>query len=550
MSDIAVGNFQTATDDMTAAPPPDVDVQVGALPDDETVERLEAVIETYLDWALNDENKPAERAERWRKYIRLEASERDKPWPDAPMIITPLIRQKVDGVRAHVQAAIDQQPMFVIKPLSKPATDVKEEMERLFDLHFQMTDSRMEVIKAVRDAVEVGTGHLKHVVYTAEDGSLAVGSKYVPFEDIFVYPSNTTRSDTTSYFERYRETKTAILKGAERGIYDQEKVSDWIDENDDEGLNELEELWEVWIWFEGSVWEARYSRDVGLLFARRSYWNDVVGRAPYDPLYIEPSQGSYWGDSIPQILEGLQEVSDAAFNTEVAAAQYKLAPPAFVRQGSPAYTYIRKHKGIKPGEIIPTNGDPRLDIFIPKETYNPFSMQLLQLAGQMTEEATFSDMLVPGQPTGGRKTATEVNVLVSVGSLKLTNYYRNILYGLRRHANTKWELIAEYTPVLRNVRVNTGQFYWEPNGKESTTERNLRLQKLQGLLNPAFMQMVQMAGQNPFVAAILKGIVAELDLPSVSQALEEVISAAAQAQQAQAQAAQGMVAGAPPGAIG
>jgi len=510
----------------TDVPTPPIDAAFApVLPDDETTKRLEMVVSTYLSRAKEDPNKPEERARRWRKYIALDPPDVEPPWSGAPQVVTPTIREKTDGVRAQIQASLDQDPMFVVKPRSERAASIKGDIEELIALSMSRTDSRTQILAAVRDAVEVGTGHLKHVAYKGSDGSYLIGSKYVPFEDIYVYPSTNTRTNARNYFERYREAKHVILRNAELGIYDREKVEQMLSPDDEESMNEVEELWEVWIWFEGRVWEVRYSETYGILAARPSVWNDLLQRAPYDPIYIEPSQMSYWGDSIPQILEGLQEVADAAFNTEIASAQYKLAPPMFVRRSSPAYNYIKRHGGIKPGMMVPVSQDPRLDVYVPKEQFNPFSIQLLQLAGQMTEAATFSDMLVPGRPTGGRKTATEVQVLIGVGTLKLTNYYRNVVVSLNRHANTKWSLIAFYSDKLRHL-ASTDEFVIEVNGKESTTERQIRMAKLQSLLNPAFIQALQLAMQNPVLMKVLYGFIKELDLPSVEAAFEEMMQSA------------------------
>ncbi len=487
-------------------------------------EELEGLVRRYLDLAVSDELKPTERAKRWRKFIAMQPpSEEDKPWDGAPGITTPIVRQKVDGVRAHIQASLDQDPMFVLDPRQAKESQVKSAVEERMKLSIEQTDSRVEILRAVRDAIEVGTGHLKHVVFRDVTGNYEVASRYVPFEDIFVYPSRRTRTNSINYFERYFESRHIIRTNADAGIYDAEAVDQLLKQYSEDQMNEVEELWEAWVWYKGKVWEVRYHKTIGILAARPSVWFDVMARAPYDPIYIEPSQTSYWGDSIPQILEGLQQVSDTAFNVELAQAQRKINPPILVRQSSPVYSYIRKHRQMAPGTIIPASGDPRLDIYVPLEQMNPFSTQLLGLANQLAEEATFSDMLVPGTPVGGsRKTATEVNILASVGNLKLTNYYRNVVFSLEKHANAKWKLIVEYSDVLFNVP-EAKSLKFKVNGKESTTERQMRLQRLQALLNPAFMQMVTASAQSPFVETLVRALIEELDLPLVKEAFKNAV---------------------------
>lgn len=507
---------------------------------------LEDMVRYYLDRARGDTAKPTERAKKWRKYVSMQPPD-ERPFKGAPGIVTPIIRQKVDGVRAHIQASVDQNPMFVVRPRTASAGAAKPDMERLMQISMDETDSRLEIIKAIRDAVEVGTGHLKHVVYKGTDGEYAVASRYVPFEDIYVWPATITRTNAINYFERYKETLGTLLLNAERGVYDPDKVEQLIDREDDIKENDVEELWECWVRFRGDIYEVRYHEEVGILSHRKSTWGAMLKRAPYDPIYIEPSQNSYWGDSIPQILEGLQEVSDAAFNSEVLQAQFRLNPIRIVRQTSPAYQELRKKKFVPPGSVLPGSQDPRADIYIHNEAMQPFSVQMLELADKLSEEATISDLLVPGQFTGGRKTATEVNALIGIGQLKLTNYYRNVMYSLNRHANDKWRLVATYSGNDSLAALaNSSEFYWEVNGKETTTEREMRLQRLQFLLNPSFLQSLQLSASNPFMQKVIAAMLGALGLQDIEDAAKEVTQGGmGQAQQNQAQAVAGLLGGVP-----
>ena len=486
-------------------------VEEGRLPEaDESA--LESVVRHYLNLALADENKPEERARRWRKYVSLERYDQ-VPYPGAPNVTTPLIRQKVDGIKAHIFASIDQRPMFVVTPYNEIAQRAAPYLEQLMSVVIERTGARTEILKAIRDAIEVGTGHVKHVMLKDADGRMMPATRYVPFEHIYVYPSTSVKPEHVNYFERYYEPRYAILEHAEAGIYWHDRVDLLLEGSDDVDMNKEEELWEVWIRFRGDIYEVRYSQKAGILSYRKSSWAEMLGRAPYDPIYIEPSQLSYWGDSVAQILESLQEVSDAAFNMELARGQFVMNPPILVSTASPAYKHLAERGMWEPGEVIGASADPSRDIHIPFQSINPFDMQLLQIANKMAEEATISDLLIPGQAVGGRKTATEVNLMTSVGALKLRNYLSSVADTLRRHAQAKWKLVSIY--ILKNPNTDTSAIEWDVNGRETVPEQQNRLSQIQYLLNPNFLQLIQVAQANPFLQQVLIAFMSYLDLPGL-----------------------------------
>ncbi len=477
-------------------------------------DELREIVDTYLAKATADKRTLEERARNWRRYIALERY-REAPYEGAPNITTPVIRQKADGVKAHLFASIDQHPMFVLDPRTERAQHATPYLETLMAVVMDATDSRVAVLQAVRDAVEVGTGHLKHTIIQDASGRQMPSSRYVPFEHLYVYPTTVTRPEYVNYFERYHEPRYSIRDKGQRGVYWEDRVEELLSSYSETEMNDEEELWECWVRYRGDFYEVRYSKQSGIILSyRKSEWAEFLGRAPYDAVYIEPSQTSYWGDSISQILEGLQEVSDRAFNLELARGQFVMNPPILVNASSPVYHHLRRMGMWEPGEIIPASNDPRLDIHIPMQNMNPFDMQLLQVSQRMAEEATITDMLIPGQAMGGRKTATEVNMITSVGALKLRNYLSAVAYALTRHANAKWSLIARYVVKNPNLAA-TSEFKWIVNGRETVPEQQNRLAQVQYLLNPQFLQVMQLAAQNPFLQEVLIAFLSYLDLPGL-----------------------------------
>ena len=481
----------------------------------EDEQSLEDVVEILLGKAVGDPRKPTERAKIWRRYVALDRYSQ-APYEGAPDITTPLIRQKVDGIRAHIESAIDQSPMFLVDTDDAKIASVAPDMERLMESLIEVTESRFPIMQAIRDAVEVGTGIVKHFMLRDPQGNSVPATRYVPFEDIFVFPSNNVRIRDVNFFERYQESLSTIKKNSKEGIYWSDKLAEnkvFEGVSDDE-WNELHELWEAWVWFRGDLYEVRYSREWGLLSYRLSDWGKILDRAPYDPVYIEPSQLSFWGDSIPQILEGLQEVNDRAFQYELARAQFAMAPPTVVSPMSDLARQLKEYGGWKPGVVLEGTFDPQNDLFTPFTQLNPFNMQMMQLVGQMAEAASVPDMLIPGRPTSGRKTATEVSITTSSGSQKLKNYLSAVGRSLRKHAQAKWSLIAYYILKVPDAASST-RFTWIVNGRETVPEQQMRLQQIQYLLNPQFLQLIQMSQQDPFLRAVLEAFLSYLDLPGL-----------------------------------
>ena len=505
----------------------------GLSPDDES--NLQSYIERWLQVARSDENKPQDKAVAWRKYVSMQPSEKT-PYEGAPNITTPVIREKVDGIRAHISAALTSaKPFVVAKPRTPEAQRAFSAVEQLVNVLITETESDEEMMKAVADAIEVGTGHVKHVLLLDDEGNRFPASRFVPFEDIFVVPSTNVRPEERAYFERFRETRATIYQKGEDGIYRKEKVRALLgvdkDDGSDPDMYELETIWEVWLRWKGDFWQVFYSEDAGILAYQKSDWASTIGRAPYDRVVIEQSQTNYWGRSIAEILEGLQRVSDAAINSELVRAQYEMAPVWVVNRNSPVYRELRRSGIPTPGSILGGSSQPSEDIYRLMGQMNPISVQLMEVASKMAESATISDMLVPGQPTGGRKTATEVNMVTNIGALKLRNYLHSVAVSLQRHIAAKWRLIHRYFDERLGV-VGVDDFAFIINGRETVPERQMRLQHIQYLLNPAFIQFMQAAmGGDTYMQAIVEALFEYLDMQGLGGIFREAVQRGQNAQQ-------------------
>jgi hypothetical protein len=156
---------------------------------------------------------------------------------------------------------------------------------------------------------------------------------------------------------------------------------------------------------------------------------------------------------------------------------------------------------------------------------------------------------------GGRKTATEVNITATIGQLKLQNYLRHIMHGLEDLATYYWKAIVGLKVknatmpglpkgVYRTYAYSGGKdkvyvaaktvqltvpvdnalyeiyipgaerddIEWKLTGDTTVAEREMRVQRLMTLINPAMLQLLQVARQDPGVYHLMKRLLESLGM--------------------------------------
>lgn len=506
------------------------------------LKQLQLLVEELLSSATSGRKELDERVAQWRRYHNLD--KRTKvPWEGAPNVTTPFVRQKTDGMEAHLIAAINLDPMFSAKPYSAEAEKVQIAFETAMERELDRTNSRPEIFSAIHDAVVTGTGHLKHVVLDDGQGGWVCPDRYVRFEDLYVWPTGTHRRHQLSYFERYYKSFWEISEDAGLGVYDEEAIEklraepgvESISNNQD---NTVHELWQCYIRFRADLWVIDYHRLSQTILAAYPYpYSRFFNYAPYTPIYTKRDPGSYYGRSIPSVLESLQEVSDAAFNNELASAQFKMRPLGMVRRNSAIARKLKETGGVIPGGFYEVDGPLDEAIKVLDFNANPFNYQMLMLIGQMAEDATFSDMIVPGDPTGGKRvTATWARLSSSVASMKLRMHLITLQECLAQHADDKWRLIYHYVVkpkgiyeivgpqstirlASESVTLSDGTFIpgamrddiqWIVKGGDTVPDKDIRLSKLLELIQ--LMPMIQQAQVSRPVWFILRNILETMDI--------------------------------------
>ena len=65
----------------------------------------------------------------WRSLFEMAPPE--SPNPKVPTVATPVVRQKADGIRAHIKVSLDRTPFFTLRPLTSEAADAAPALESI-----------------------------------------------------------------------------------------------------------------------------------------------------------------------------------------------------------------------------------------------------------------------------------------------------------------------------------------------------------------------------------------------------------------------------------
>jgi hypothetical protein len=527
--------------------------------EEELLQTLRTLYRQAQAWKADKQKK----FELWRGLFDMAPP--SSPNPKVPTVATPVVRQKADGIRAHIKVSLDRTPFFTVRPLTSEAADAVPALEAIMQRELEATGSLREIERAIDDAVIYGTGVLMMTV-DYRDGVAFVGLKSVPIMKVYAWP-NRAEPDKLAWFRVFHSPWWEMDRLAREGYYRPEAVeklrtvrgfaTDYQTPSDAEsggnyGVSD-ELAWHTLVegWFvdKGVLTKAIFHPFANVILRlERDPFGGVMNRPPFFPVYIDPDHYEIWGHGIAEVVAPYQLVADVALNAEVAATQYKAYPPVLVRANSQLHRAIQRGQTIMPGQVLPYDGpDPEEALRVLEYSVNPFNIQMLQLMNQLTEDATVSDFIVPGQPLGGRKTATEVSITATISQLKLQNYLRHIMHGLEDLANHYWKAIVglkiknaalpglprgvyrtyaygggrdKVYVAAKTVRLTVSvegvpyEIYipgaerddieWKLTGNATVAEREMRLQRLTALLTPAMIQLIGIARQDPGVYHLMK----------------------------------------------
>jgi len=385
-----------------------------------------------------------ERLPKWRSIIAMEAR-REAPYEGAPDLAMPTIRGRRDAVVALLSNTLDRLPFFVAKPRGPAAARAATIFEQLLNYELERTGSIYEILRALGEAVDVGTGHLRVDLIDRGNGEYEVQAVFVPLENIYVYPSNTDRLEYLNVFERRYVPVWQLRSEAAEGLLDEEAVNAVTSNRHDW---EPIEVWVSWVRWQGRLW-VLYTAEGHTL--RQEPDPLGLGHPPYVPIRAIRRHG-YYGESLAEVLEPLQDAIDAAVNSLVAEAEFKLSPP-IVTSHEGLYNQLRSGE-LAPGAVFLADGPVTPENFqVLQFQLNPAAVQFVELMDRFAEMASFANVQVPGLPDsrGYARTATEISVVASAGTAKLKRMLRSITWDLHRFAKVYWRVLTSTVQGVRFV---------------------------------------------------------------------------------------------------
>lgn len=264
---------------------------------------------------------------------------------------------------------------------------------------------------------------------------------------------------------------------------------------------------------------------------------DPLGKRPYHKASFQPVPGSFWGESIPELMADIQDTCNAAARAMINNMAVASGPQVEVN-----WDRVQPEEN---GELYPwkvwrtksslvTSNDPAVRFFQPDSNIAAL-MALYEAFEKRADEATNVPRYLYGNERvgGAGNTASGLSMLMESANKGIRDAIRHVDRGvLRRVIEAMWLFNMRYSDDM----TIKGDCRAVPRGSNAMLNRErtqaLRQEALQLALNSPLVQ--QILGIEK-VAELLRAVFGRLDLPDIVPDNEVV---AQQVQQANAQQAQ------------
>ena len=274
---------------------------------------------------------------------------------------------------------------------------------------------------------------------------------------------------------------------------------------------------------------------------------DPLGRRPYHKASFQPVPGSFWGQSIPELMADIQDTCNAAARAMINNMAVASGPQIEVNwdrlqpeeDGRPFPWKVWRTKS-----SMVSNNDPAIRFFQPSSNIAEL-MALYEKFEQKADDATNVPRYLYGNERvgGAGNTASGLSMLMESANKGIRDAIRHVDRGvLRRVIEAMWLFNMRYS----DDSTIKGDCRAVARGSNAMLNRErtqvLRQEALQLALNSPLVQ--QILGPEK-VAALLRSVFDRLDMPDlvpddeqVKQQLEQQNAANAQTQQIQQQMAE------------
>lgn len=506
--------------------------------------------------------------DRWHSlYETSQRTEKNFPWPKASNFNVPLIMATVDSIHARLTKAVfDVDPLWLTQARVAETHDMAMKAEKYLDYWADEMDLPSVLDGLMLNMLIEGNGVLKldWLRKTAQipqqqegmpqevieyDGP---GAYHVPLKDFVIIPADAPTIDDAVYVgHRVYLTHGQLKTRQEQGVYF--NVDELLAQTDGDSTSEktshlnglvnvtrsssaqyeetnqyeVVEMYGPYDWGEGPIPSLMtFSPKHGILLRIEPYPYQY-GRPPYIDFNVYPRANTFWGRSVPGMLESAQEELTAIHNMRGDAIAIRIASPILRRIGA---AWDPEEQPWSPGQVI--------DVTDPAEIVQ---MQIMDVPGSLfaheqdtlafVERVTGMSDYFMGRSPSQNRTATEVNRVTSEGLARIdVMVSRFQKKGMTRLAWALWWLLYQYRPFLdyfpsegRTLQISkmemgptpTGlmAFEFRPHGVLSDASKEARRQQKLMMLQTASGPLSQFYPDG--IQQLLKDIFSEFEITNV-----------------------------------
>lgn len=425
---------------------------------------------------------------RWRGFYAQDpyrvVTGDDEELDEMPNYTLPVIRRKVNGMTAFAKRQLNRDPFFSGRAYSDSARSALPAFEIVMERNLDIVKGKRQIFRAIKDAALVTTCFIG-VAPDIVDGEVVTPLKAYRLENFYVSPGGVESLAQASTFVHSVEPMFMVKAKAGPGpngeapMYDPEAVamlqpatqaqtvpdhviprdSD-ISNNpiDPESDNALVKIWESYYRFEGKLWRVFYAESGAaeqFLHIRPSWTEGIINKPPYQEIRIETQIDQIMGNSISQVAEGMQQVTDFAFNSYLSHMLLAINPWVFADEASDFYR--ENHgQGLRAGKVYGTRGKPDQSVEVVRIPTSNAPIELMNVGQDIVDGATFPDQAFIGQPLRSVRSATEVSGLNDAAHALSADYMEQLTDDLSALAEMIWAILYHYkfsvekvSPVVR-----------------------------------------------------------------------------------------------------
>jgi hypothetical protein len=477
-----------------------------------------------------------------RKYMHLSGKRQvtvnGKPAPEGtPNVLTPLIRARGRQTSTNIESAlIKSRPFASAVAWTSQAQGSTRTWEDALEKHLRTTDGIAQIKRAVWDAPLVHCAVLKVHIEPTPDPALPprVETRFIPAEDILVFPTFASNLQNSIVFEKLRKTAGELRHYASKNYYDPAAVEEIIgvrsftgtSVQDNTGVTdnvggvegtslepvlyeEVHVRWQPDPETPPAIWRCWYCYD-GEVLLRAEPADYPFDRPPYQPIRSEDRDDSFYAQAQLWSLVEYQEIIDWAFNSMLSEGNWALAP-LLITDSQRLYDSYMKGQ-VAPGTMLYSpNGAGEENVRAIQFQQNPATLQLMETVRMQASQAMPD---VPSLPPGTRQNTTAVNIWSSGMSAQLGSLISSISSDLKRYVDMLWKALGYYeyaakpSPVWKpqdGMRPSETSYLWNRHLEidvpdiEATQDRQnaiaLMLVTTLGIPGPAADQLAQQLTQ-------------------------------------------------------